>query len=584
MRRKWKEFLDRKGITARIVVLFTVLVIVPYFILALLVFVVFQNYSVSSLGETTADAMTMVSGRISSTIKEYEEASMSLYYSGCVEMLDSENSIEEREKKQIEAFLIACSSSTGVRGCYLVTKDMVICGTGAYPEVIELMKPYENEIIQAGGACRWYPTNKLHGDATENRYVLARSLNSKKEKNVGILYMIMDDRMITQAYNQMQSELSTRYLTTYDGDILYSSDAQKFGEKLDVSMIDSKKISGFHTVRRGIGDETILVSRNLMKTGWYCISVIETKDILMNVIDLVYPFIFISLIYVLFLLIMLIMMKRYIFVPLRILKQTMDDYAQGKLEAVKMEKVGIGEFESLSFHFNSMSARIGNLMIDYKTEVDEKNRQKMQALTAQLTPHFIYNALNTIKWMAVLNHQTNIQNLTESLIHIFMNAARLDDGNYTVKDELMLVENYAVIQKARFMNFDLIIEKDEECLSCVIRKLLLQPIVENAIVHGLGRGKIKNSSILVQVWTDENLHMVVTDKGIGFDVEKWRKAPEKKENHTNIGLHNVEQIINLEYGEPYGMQIESKLGEGTTISYTLPVIRKEMRDDSDNHC
>lgn len=584
MRTKWKEFFDRNGITARIVILFTVLVIVPYFILALLVFLVFQNYTVSSLGETTMDTMTMVGSRISASIKEYEEASMSLYYSGCVEMLTSENRIDDRERKQIEAFLTACSATSGVRGAYIVTSDMVICGTDTFPELIELMEPYEAEIIQAGGACRWYPTNKLHGKAGENRYIMARSLNAEKEKNVGILYLIMDDRMVTQAYSQMESELSTRYLTTYDGDILYCSDQQKFGGKLDVSVLSPKELNSYQTVSRGFGDDVILVSRNLMKTGWYCVSTIEMKDILINVLHLVYPFLLISLIYLLFLLVMLHMMKKYVFTPLKALKQTMDAYAQGKLEVVKMETVGIGEFQSLSSHFNSMSTRIGKLMLDYKAEVDEKNRQKMQALTAQLTPHFIYNALNTIKWMAVLNHQTNIQNLTESLIHIFMNAARSDDGNYTVKDELILVENYAVIQKARFMNFDLVIEKDEACLSCVIRKLLLQPVVENAIVHGLGRGKVQNSKILVQVWADDELHIVVADKGVGFDVEKWRENPDKKENHTNIGLHNVEQIIKLEYGEPYGIQIESEPGKGTTVSYTLPVIRKEDADDSDNHC
>lgn len=509
---------------------------------------------------------------------------MTLYYSGCVEMLVSENRIDDEDRKQIEAFLTACSISAGVRGAYIVTSDQILCGTDTFPELIELMEPYETEIIQAGGACRWYPTNKLHGKANENRYIMARSLNAKKEKNVGILYLVIDDRIVTQTYSQMESELSTRYLTTYDGDILYCSDPQKFGGKLDVSVLKPKELNSYQTVSRGFFDKVILVSRNLMKNGWYCVSTIETKDIWINVLHLVYPFLLISLIYLLFLLVMLHIMKKYVFTPLKTLKQTMDAYAQGKLEVLKMKPVGIGEFQSLSFHFNSMSTRIGKLMLDYKAEVDEKNRQKMQALTAQLTPHFIYNALNTIKWMAVLNHQTNIQNLTESVIHIFMNAARLDDGNYTIKDELLLIENYAVIQKARFMNFDLVIEKDELCLSCVIRKLLLQPVVENAIVHGLARGKIQCSKILVRVWVDDKLHIVVADEGIGFDVEKWQKNPDKKENHTNIGLHNIEQIIKLEYGEPYGIQIESEMGKGTTINYILPVIRKEEAYDSDNHC
>ena len=163
-----------------------------------------------------------------------------------------------------------------------------------------------------------------------------------------------------------------------------------------------------------------------------------------------------------------------------------------------------------------------------------------------------------------------------------MNAARDDEAGYCVEDELKLVENYAVIQKARFMNFELVIEKDENCRNCRIRKFLLQPIIENAVVHGLGRGKIKNTEIKVKVWADEDLHILVEDRGVGFDVEEWRRKPGKKEEHTNIGIHNVEEMIHMEYGENYGMWIESRPGEGTRVTYLLPVVRGK-KHDTDNY-
>ena len=156
---------------------------------------------------------------------------------------------------------------------------------------------------------------------------------------------------------------------------------------------------------------------------------------------------------------------------------------------------------------------------------------------------------------------------------VVIDAARDDEAGYCVEDELKLVENYAVIQKARFMNFELVIEKDENCLTCRIRKFVLQPIIENAVIHGLGRGKIKNTEIKVKVWADENLHIIVEDQGVGFDVEEWRQKPGKKEGHTNIGIHNVEEMIRMEYGENYGMWIESSPGAGTKVTYLLPVIR-----------
>lgn len=125
------------------------------------------------------------------------------------------------------------------------------------------------------------------------------------------------------------------------------------------------------------------------------------------------------------------------------------------------------------------------------------------------------------------------------------------------------------------MNFELVIEKDENCQKCRMRKFLLQPIIENAVVHGLGKGKIKNTEIHVKVWVDGNLHIIVEDEGVGFDIEEWRRKPEKNPEHTNIGIKNVEEMIRIEYGDAYGMWIESEPGKGTKVTYLLPEIRRD---------
>lgn len=574
MREQIEKHFMKYGITVRIVIYFTVLVIVPFFLLAVMIVLVFQNYAVSSLGETTEDAMAVVGTQIADSMREREEDSMIFYYNGCVELLSSGRPLMEEERIQIEEELAAASySDTGMRAAYIETNDQVLSG-GNFPELVSLMEPYKEQIVEAKGACCWYATDQLHGKANENMYVLARSLNSSDRKTVGILYMILDGRMVKDAFSQMKSSYSTRYLTDEKGQILYSSNEEMFNKTLDISMIDPKLRGDYQTIQAGDHKKQIMVSYRLMDSGWYCISTIATKDILRSTRQLIVPFLCISAVYIIFLFVMLSMMRKYVFRPLSMLKNNMDQYAKESIENADMEPIGIGEFQSLSVHFNSMNHRIYNLMQDYKEEVDEKNRQKMKALTSQLTPHFIYNALNTIKWTAVLNHQENIQNMTESLIYILMNAARAEEDHYTIEDELQLIQNYAVIQKARFMNFDLSVEKDASCEGCRIRKFLVQPIVENAIVHGLGRGKVQNSIITVKVWADEELHIVVKDNGVGFDVGQWRKNPKKDEEHTNIGIASIEQIIQLEHGESYGIQIESTPGAGTTVKYRLPIIRE----------
>lgn len=581
---KVKNKTSQYGITARIVMLFTTLVIVPFLISAVILAFVFRNYTVKNVGETMSDAVASVGSQINVSVKQYEEDSMSLYYNGYVEYLGRDGKMNDHEKQQIQDALVSSSfSDTTVHAVYVITEEEIFHGGADYNLLSAVMEPYEEEIVEAGGACRWYPTNQLKGNAIENMYILARSLNSKTKKNVGILYMVIDDSMVKKAYDYCRSSHSIMYLTTEEGKVLYSSDEQQFGTVLDMSSINTKVLLGEETIHAN-GKNQIMIYRHLMNTDWYAVSMVDMRDILTDILHLEFPFIIIAVIYVFFLMMMLHMMKKYVFMPLRVLKGSMDSYARGNLDAVNMKSVGVGEFKSLSTHFNDMTVRIAKLMDDYREETDEKNRQRMKALTSQLTPHFIYNALNTIKWMAVLNHQENIQHLTESLVHIFMNAAKVDDDNYTLQDELELVSNYAVIQKARFMNFELEIEASEEAKGCRIRKFLLQPIVENAIVHGLGRGKIKNTAIVVKAWLDRNLYITVRDEGIGFDVEQWRKSPNTYEEHTSIGLHNVEQIIHLEYGEPYRLEIESAIGEGTTMCYVLPAVQKGEENDTDDHC
>lgn len=584
MAEKLKTHHSYFGITARIVMLFASLVIVPFLVLACITFVFFRNYTVNQIGKATQDSLSVVGRQISDTLKLFEEESMSLYYNGYVEWILKEKRLTKEEQKLLEAELSAiCFSNTGVHSAWVVTEHQEIFAGSYYRELPEVMEPYLEEIAAAGGAVCWYPTEEIRTQAGRPKYILARSLNSAKEKNTGYFYMVVDDAMVSDAFEQLEAEYLTKYLISETGSLYYSSNGEAFGQRMDLSAINPN-VRADYLRAEWKGEKSVIVSRRLPATDWYCISVISMEDVMWNVYRLEFPFVIIAVIYVAFLALMLRSMNKYVFYPLRTLKQSMDQYARGNLEIADMKPMGAGEFKDLSEHFNSMTVRIDKLVKDYKEEVDEKNRQKMNALAAQLTPHFIYNALNTIKWMAVLNHQENIQRLTESLIHIFMNAARTDEDNYTLQDELELVKNYAVIQKARFMNFDLVIEAEKEALDCMIRKLILQPIVENAIVHGMKRGKIKNAQIWIRVWTDEDLHLTVKDEGAGFDVEKWRSCPDENREHTNIGLHNVEEILRLEYGGQYGLEIESIPGQGTTVTYLLPVRRKKEADDPNNYC
>lgn len=577
-----KDWFSRHGITTRIVLLFLVLVIIPFFVMAAFVVGIFRDYNITALGNSAMDSMASVGYQISGELKNRMESSLFAYYNDIVELLSGET-LTESEKKLIEKRLnSSVYSIEGAVAGAIIDRNGKVYRVGNDAMAVSFMEAHQEEVLAAGGRCCWYVMGRVYGRSEKNSYILARSLNNKEMQHVGFLYMVMSDSLVQDAFGQLQSDEAVRYLTDSEGRILYSSRKEADRDRLDISVLDEKKITDYHPTTLEDGRKVILAGRRIATTGWYCISVIEMSYIMQRALALLRPLLFLAIIYVMFLFIMLYMLRKYVFRPLGTLKKAMDQYAQGTLDSMQIQPVGEGELRSLSRHFNNMISRIDVLMEDYRMEAEEKNRQKLRVLSAQLTPHFIYNALNTIKWVAVLNHQENIQKLIESLSYVLMNAARDDEAGYCVEDELKLVENYAVIQKARFMNFELVIEKDENCRNCRIRKFLLQPIIENAVVHGLGRGKIKNTEIKVKVWADEDLHILVEDRGVGFDVEEWRRKPGKKEEHTNIGIHNVEEMIHMEYGENYGMWIESRPGEGTRVTYLLPVVRGK-KHDTDNY-
>lgn len=566
--RRLKEKISQYGIGVRMAVCFIGLVILPFILLAFIMFYSFQNYTVNNLSATTRDTMSAIKSEIDVLLEQYESMTMTLYYGGYVERLEG---MEEGDRDAgLSGVLDGISfPDTHIHAIYLRSGDQVYHSGATYDEIFDVMAPHEQEILDAGGKCIWYPTDEMRGSADQKMYILARRLNGRDFESVGIMYMVLDEKFISEVYSQLTGGYAEKYLTDGSGNILYSAGDKKEG-KIDLSGIPASKRSGAQEVDTDEGGAVYAYSK-LRSADWYCISTVPDFEIIRDILTLELPFIVISVIYLLFLAVMLYMMKKSVFRPLHSLKKAMDDYAE--LRPVELEPMGSGEFRSLAEHFSDMTERISQLMIQYKEEQEEKNRQRMMALTAQLTPHFIYNALNTIKWMAVLNKQKNIQHLIESLIYIFRNAARVDDESYTVRDELKLVENYAVIQKARFMNFELKTEADEDCMEYHIRKFLLQPVVENAIVHGLGRGQEKDGEIRIRIWKEEDgLYITVSDTGVGFDVEEWRKHPDTGEDHTNIGLHNVEEIIRLEYGPPYSLEIQSKPGSGTTVTYHLPLI------------
>lgn len=226
------------------------------------------------------------------------------------------------------------------------------------------------------------------------------------------------------------------------------------------------------------------------------------------------------------------------------------------------------------FLFNNLSK---------KTEID--------ALQSQIKPHFLYNTLESIRGQALIEGASGIADMTEALANFFRYSISLKGSIVTLEDELKNIDNYFLIQQYRFNNKFNIVKKFDDCdegiLECSIPKLTLQPIVENAIYHGL-EPKIGKGIVVIRIYnTQDRIVIIISDNGIGMEKEKVEILNEKFNNafkfisenkehkKSGIALINVDRRIKLLFGEEYGIKIYSALEIGTDVEIVLPLIRKE---------
>jgi len=250
------------------------------------------------------------------------------------------------------------------------------------------------------------------------------------------------------------------------------------------------------------------------------------------------------------------------------------DFA-ASIQAEKPDEIG-----QLSNAFAEMVTRI-NLLIrnNYEQKIREKNAQ-IKALQAQILPHFLYNTLDSINWMLIEKKEYRISRMVTALGNLFRTSVSRDDGIVAVREEIAHVEDYLLLQKFRFEDrFQYGIEADERLLDRRMPKFVLQPIVENALVHGLARTQRGGRIDVFAYRSEEALVLEVRDNGVGIPEAKLtallREGPELDGTGQRLGLRNIHERIRLLYGPTYGLTLLSPPGEGAIVRVRLPVDGKE---------
>ena len=270
--------------------------------------------------------------------------------------------------------------------------------------------------------------------------------------------------------------------------------------------------------------------------------------------------------------VLIIFMARQLTKPLKKLAMQMKKVGQGDLESY-IEVKQVNEIEALNETFNQMIEDMRNLIEkEYKQQVMMQDAE-MKSLQMQINPHFLYNTLDTINWMARLRGNDDVGDITSSLGKL-MRYSLSKKEFVTIEEELNNLEEYVKIQDVRYGDkVTVLFQVEDALMKYYIPKLLIQPILENAIVHGV-EDKIDVCTIKVIIYSEgEDIIIIIEDDGVGMTQEVLVRLLsddcESKTGHTSIGAINVNRRIQMVYGTQYGMHVQSVLGGGTKVTLRI---------------
>jgi sensor histidine kinase YesM len=287
-----------------------------------------------------------------------------------------------------------------------------------------------------------------------------------------------------------------------------------------------------------------------------------------------------------------LLFSRYLMKPLLHLRGLMKRAELGDLKAYWVWE-SKQEMNELGNSYNQMLNRIEDLIKQVKQEEALKKDAEIEALQYQLNPHFLYNTLNTIKWVAKIHKTPQISEVVTALVLLLQSSLGKRGDFISLQEEILLVEAYMEIQIFRYGDdIEVLFDMDDFSNNCLVPRMILQPLVENAILHGIKPLKGKGI-ITIKAWMDRDLLFCeVTDNGIGMPAHMlngdWEAGFEKKaarvfpaqpnvmkERMSGIGLRHIREKIRLYYGTDYKMHIFSKEKQGTTVRIILPIHRNE---------
>lgn len=493
-----------------------------------------------------------------------------------------------------EAFKIAVAPRQDIISCMVYMKS----GNNTYlkdeivipNEVIKEEKWYQDAMknkdnVKIGSYDTWDESivyTRLKGREFIIAAALSPGISTDKEEKIEVISIFVQTKIGSsiKEYNK-KPEYGTTVIIDEKNEIIYG---KAFDENVQTLMEQADiKHDGVYSKRFAEADEkkvkyTYVVS-SINETGWKVVTYVNPRSLTETFERITW--IMIEVIIALFFLFYLF--SRYflknIITPVHGIVEGYREIEKGNLET-KVEVTGHSEIRNMIQSFNQMVGRLKVSIEDNREAQSKKHEAEMRALQSQINPHFLVNTLNSIRFMAQVSQFDGIRRMAESLISILTCSFRQNNSMYTLDEELMVLQSYIYLMKIRYSNgFEVEMSVEDNCRGLLVPRLILQPIVENSIVHGFSETE-DIGQITIKVYRkEEKLCIEIEDNGRGMSAEQiemtFRRNGELREDSYNIGIENVYSRLKLRFGEECSLRMESEQGKYTRTWIVLPIIEEE---------
>lgn len=411
---------------------------------------------------------------------------------------------------------------------------------------------------------------------------LSRAVELTKAGNTsrGTLVVDMSFNGIEQLFSKINTSDGTyAYLMDGEGEIIYHpkqkliySDLYRENNKAAVEYEDGNRNEKFD------GEERSVIVRTVGYTGWKIVSVTPVSQFSMNLLQMRFFFIAILAFSLILIIVLNLVISAQIANPIKKLENSVRDLEKGGVQPESDIYIGGSqEVQHLGRAVSNMIEQRNRLMDNVVEEQEAKRKSELEALQSQINPHFLYNTLDSIVWMIESNRYEEAIAMITDLASLFRISLSKGKNIISIDKEIQHARNYINIQKVRYKNkFDIKFDIDPQILLYSTMKLILQPLLENAIYYGMESMDDEGLIFVRGYQTENDIYLEVEDNGLGMPESVTEKLlienNQLAKKGSGIGLLNVQKRIQIYFGKKYGLNIESELDEGTKVTIHLPKV------------